>query len=107
MEEKKMRAYAVVPPLLLDTKQRSQYYINNNGEVNDFATEHQQRQWLNVWTAAEKDIFKEKFLQHPKNFGFIASYLDRKSVGDCVQYYYLTKKKTENYRRLLRKFALK
>ncbi|KAF6215831.1 hypothetical protein GE061_000166 [Apolygus lucorum] len=102
MEDKKMRSYAVVPPLLLDAKQRSIFYVNNNGRVDDFPAEYKGRHLLNVWTQAEKDIFKEKFLQHPKNFGVIASYLEKKSVSDCVQYYYLSKK-TENYKRLLRK----
>jgi nuclear receptor co-repressor 1 len=41
-------------------------------------------------------------LQHPKNFGVIKSYLERKCVSDCVQYYYLSKK-AQNYRQLLRK----
>ncbi|XP_024086197.1 nuclear receptor corepressor 1 isoform X2 [Cimex lectularius] len=102
LEDKKMRSYAVVPPLLLDAKQRSIYYINNNGKLDDFAAVYKERQLLNIWTQAEKDIFKEKFLQHPKNFGAIASYLDKKSVCDCVQYYYLSKK-TESYKRVLRK----
>lgn len=102
MEDKKMRSYAVVPPLLLDAKQRSVYYVNNNGRVDDFPNAYKERHLLNVWTQPEKDIFKEKFLQHPKNFGLIASYLEKKSVSDCVQYYYLSKK-TENYKRLLRK----
>merc|ERR1719266_2888530 len=55
-----------------------------------------------MWTGPEKDIFQEKYLQHPKNFGLIAQYLERKTVADCVQYYYLSKK-TENYKQLLRK----
>lgn len=41
-------------------------------------------------------------MAHPKNFGSIKSYLDRKGIPDCVLYYYLSKK-TENYRQLLRK----
>ncbi|PSN49366.1 hypothetical protein C0J52_12218 [Blattella germanica] len=102
MEDKKMRSYAVVPPILLDARQRRVTYINNNGRIEDFTAEYKERQLLNVWTASEHDIFKEKYLQHPKNFGVIKTYLDRKSVCDCVQHYYLSKK-TENYKQLLRK----
>lgn len=102
MEDKKMRSYAVIPPILLDTKERKVTYRNNNGHIVDMEVEYKSRQFLNVWTPSEKEIFKEKYLQHPKNFGVIASYLDRKSVADCVQYYYLSKK-TENYKQLLRK----
>lgn len=102
LEDKKMRSYAVIPPILLDAKQRKLKYVNNNGHILDMETEYKERQNLNVWTNAECEIFKEKYLQHPKNFGVIASYLERKSVQDCVQHYYLTKK-TENYKQLLRK----
>lgn len=102
MEDKKMRSYAVIPPILLDAKQRKLRYVNNNGHILDMETEYKERQLLNVWTPSENEVFKEKYLQHPKNFGVIASYLERKSVQDCVQHYYLTKK-TENYKQLLRK----
>lgn len=102
MEDKKMRSYAVIPPILLDARQRKLKYANNNGHILDVRAEHRERDYLNVWTTAENEIFKEKYLQHPKNFGVISSYLERKSVQDCVQHYYLTKK-TENYKQLLRK----
>lgn len=97
-----MRSYAVIPPILLDARQRKISYANNNGRIEDFTAEYKERQLLNVWTKTEREVFKEKYLQHPKNFGVIASYLERKSVCDCVQYYYLSKK-TENYKQLLRK----
>lgn len=102
MEVRKMRSYAIIPPLMFNTYQRRCLYHNENGTVKDMVAVHKERAVLNVWTAGEKEIFKEKFLQHPKNFGAIAASLDRKSAQDCVRYYYLSKK-TENYKQLLRK----
>ncbi|XP_056017947.1 serine/arginine repetitive matrix protein 2-like isoform X6 [Ostrea edulis] len=101
-EDKKMRSYAVVPPMMLDARQRKLRYTNNNGRVDDPMADYEERKFINVWTTQEKNIFKEKYLQHPKSFSYIAQFLERKSVADCVQYYYQTKK-TENYKHLLRK----
>lgn len=108
-EERKMRSYAVVPPILAevrDVQRRRPRYLNRNSLVEDLSAEYKERQMHNVWSDAEKEIFREKYLQHPKNFGLIASCLERKSVADCVQYYYLTKK-SENYKQLLRKHNVK
>lgn len=102
LEDKKMRSYAVIPPILFDQRERKIKYDNNNGFIEDMEAVYKSRQFLNIWTPSEKELFKEKYLQHPKNYGVIASYLDRKSVSDCVQYYYLSKK-TENYKQLFRK----
>lgn len=102
MEDKKMRSYAVIPPLMLDARERRCVFYNENGALQDMEADFKERKNMNVWTSGEKEIFKEKFLQHPKNFGAIAASLDRKSAQDCVRYYYLSKK-TENYKQLLRK----
>ncbi|XP_022250100.1 nuclear receptor corepressor 1-like isoform X2 [Limulus polyphemus] len=102
LEDKKMKSYTVIPPILLDLRRRRIKFINNNGFVEDLVAEYQQRHFLNMWTNQEKDVFREKYLQHLKNFVFIASHLERKDVADCVQYYYLTKK-SENYKQLIRK----
>ena len=39
----------------------------------------------------EKCIFLDKFLQYPKDFRKIASYLKNKSVRDCITFYYDSK----------------
>ncbi|KAI1893538.1 hypothetical protein AGOR_G00124760 [Albula goreensis] len=100
--ERQMRQLSVIPPMLYDSEQRRVKFINMNGLMNDPMKVYKARQFMNVWSEHEKEIFKEKFVQHPKNFGFIASYLERKCVSDCVLYYYLTKK-NENYKTLVRR----
>ena len=105
-EDKKMRSYAVVPPIQNDKKYVKPVFINRNNLVEDPMAEYKERRHVNVWTDSEKDLFREKFLLHPKNFGLISSYLEKKSVRDCVQYYY-SSKKSENYKQLLRKHVKK
>ncbi|XP_026830889.1 uncharacterized protein LOC105284432 isoform X2 [Ooceraea biroi] len=104
MEDKKMRSYAVIPPLLLDARQRRIAFQNRNGllQPEELEALHNERKLINVWSSVEHELFKEKYLQHPKNFGVIAQSLEHKSVPDCVHHYYLTKK-AENYKQLLRK----
>lgn len=75
-----MRSYAVVPPMMLDARQRKLRYTNNNGRVEDPMAEDEERKFINVWTPQEKNIFKEKYLQHPKNFSYIAQFLERKVI---------------------------
>ena len=47
---------------------------------------------VNPWTDIEKCIFIDKFLQYPKNFYKISTFLRNKSTNDVVQFYYDTKK---------------
>uniref|UniRef100_A0A3Q3LPZ0 Nuclear receptor corepressor 1 n=1 Tax=Mastacembelus armatus TaxID=205130 RepID=A0A3Q3LPZ0_9TELE len=100
--EKQMRQLSVIPPMMYDSEQRRVKFINMNGLMDDPMKVYKARHFMNVWTEHEKEIFKEKFVQHPKNFGLIASYLERKCVADCVLYYYLTKK-NHNYKTLVRR----
>ncbi|CAG0878847.1 unnamed protein product [Darwinula stevensoni] len=102
MEERKMRQLAVIPPAVVTLKERRRHINNQNGFTEDPLAIYKERQWISVWSDAEKELFKERYLQHQKQFGIVASYLERKTVNDCVQYYYLSKKK-ETYKQLLRK----
>ncbi|XP_018427583.1 PREDICTED: nuclear receptor corepressor 1-like, partial [Nanorana parkeri] len=100
--ERQMRQLSVIPPMMFDAEQRRVKFINMNGLMEDPMKAYRDRQFMNVWTDHEKETFKEKFVQHPKNFGLIAACLERKSVADCVLYYYLTKK-NENLKSLVRR----
>lgn len=55
-----------------------------------------------VWTEKEKEVFRDRFVQHPKNFVIISQFLENKTVSECIHYYYMSKK-TENYKQLVRK----
>ena len=97
-----MRAYAVIPPILLEERKRKHRYTNRNGVIEDPITEYKDHKNINIWTESEKEIFREKYLLNPKNFVVIGSYLERKNVSDCIQFYYSTKKK-ENYKMLVKR----
>jgi hypothetical protein len=56
-----------------------------------------------LWTDMEKSIFVDKFLQFPKNFCKIASYLVNRVTKDCIKFYYDTKASIP-YKALLREF---
>uniref|UniRef100_H2YNT3 SANT domain-containing protein n=1 Tax=Ciona savignyi TaxID=51511 RepID=H2YNT3_CIOSA len=101
-----MRQLAVVDPMLLDSEEQRIRFISTNGFIREPFKDFKESQQLDSWTEQEKKIFKEKFIQHPKNFHLIASFIEKKSVADCILYYYLTKK-TNNYKALVRKQSMK
>jgi len=105
-ERKRIHQLAVVPPLCLDNKQRRYKFINNNGFISDPVALFRAAKNEVYWTEKEKEIFLEKMLNFGKNFEIIASYLDKKRVQDCIEYYYSTKKKV-NYKMLIRKHQRK
>ncbi|PIK46676.1 putative serine/arginine repetitive matrix protein 2 isoform X4 [Apostichopus japonicus] len=55
------------------------------GLVEDAMQEYKDRQRMNMWTNEEREIFREKFSQHPKNFGAIAAFLERKKRENYKQ----------------------
>mmetsp|Transcript_13346 Transcript_13346/g.19641 ORF Transcript_13346/g.19641 Transcript_13346/m.19641 type:complete len:1500 (+) Transcript_13346:116-4615(+) len=57
----------------------------------DPVKESQEQSRSNIWTDMEKCIFLDRFLQHPKDFRKIASFLRNKSTKDCVAFYYHSK----------------
>lgn len=57
-----MRSYAVIPPALLDAKTRSRRFKNTNGLMEDPMQEYKDKQFLNLWTDQEKEMFKVCFV---------------------------------------------
>jgi len=56
-----------------------------------------------VWSDMEKCIFVDKFMQFPKNFHKISSFLVNRSTRDCIKFYY-DSKAIIPYKSLLREF---
>eukprot|EP00981_Chlorochromonas_danica_P014589 scaffold8370_cov149-Ochromonas_danica.AAC.2 len=54
-----------------------------------------------IWSDVEKCIFVDKFLQFPKNFHRIASFLPNRTTKDCVKFYY-DAKYTVEFKQLLK-----
>eukprot|EP00644_Phytophthora_capsici_P005447 jgi/Phyca11/96669/e_gw1.1.1674.1 len=72
-----------------------------DGLVTDWKLKEKAEMKVNPWNDLEKCIYMDKFLQFPKNFPRISSYLSNKTTGDVIAFYYRTKKVVD-YKALLR-----
>ena len=79
-----MQSYAIIPPILKDVRHRTYYYDNRNGLLTEPLEFYQtyKRDCVPEWSTQEREIFREKYLQHPKNFSFIATFLEKKVIFD-------------------------
>jgi len=65
--------------MMLDSHSRSLRYHNENGLILDPQAENKDAMLrVQYWSLAEIETFKERYLAHPKNFGYIANALDNK-----------------------------
>ena len=55
------------------------------------------------WTDIEKCVFLDKFMQYPKNFPKISSFLSNRDTKECIKFYYDSKARIQ-YKSLLREF---
>ncbi|XP_057798987.1 uncharacterized protein LOC131014870 [Salvia miltiorrhiza] len=77
-----------MPALILDKHVKMSRFISNNGLVEDPCTVEKERSIMNPWAAEETEIFIEKLAAFGKDFMKIASFLDHKTVADCIEFYY-------------------
>jgi len=56
--------------------------------IYDPARDVDETRYLSTWIDMEKCISLYRFLQHPKDFRKIASFLRNKTVKDCISFYY-------------------
>lgn len=77
-----------MPALILDKQVKLSRFISNNGLVEDPCAVEKERSTVNPWTAEEAEIFIKKLAAFGKDFRKIASFLDHRTVADCIEFYY-------------------
>lgn len=83
------RAFLKMPAMTLDDRgRRFTRILTNNGLVEDPVAVEKERKMINPWTSEEKELFWAKFAIFSKNFGKVASFLEHKTVADCIEFYY-------------------
>ena len=80
-------------------------YDDTNHAVLDPTAYYDTKTGITDWTDEEKEIFLDKFAAYPKQFGIIASFLPNKTPPQCVDYYYLHKKKFIDFRKVVQQLA--
>lgn len=103
----KEREFLRMPSMILGKDLENFHsFETNNALVEDPIAAERERKLMNPWSAEEKSLFLEKYLLLGKNLRKIASFLEHKTVADCVQFYYLNQK-SEDFERVHRKHVLK
>lgn len=83
-------------------------YVNTftSRRVFDPVHEAKEEATTNLWSDMEKCIFLDRFLQFPKDFKRIASFLKNKTTKDCISFYY-DSKQTVPYKGALKEHMMR
>ncbi|XP_024959161.1 uncharacterized protein LOC112500097 isoform X1 [Cynara cardunculus var. scolymus] len=78
-----------MPSFMLDKREYiASRFISDNGLLENPIDVEKERSIVNPWTIEEKEIFLDKYSLFGKNFRKIASFLEHKTIADCVEFYY-------------------
>ena len=101
-----MRNLAKVPDMISVVNGKVDYLFDDTADRVENPSEYfASDTGISDWTEAEKKIYLDKFAAHPKQFGVIADALPNKTAGQCVDYYYLHKKRLIDFRKVVSQFA--
>ncbi|KAI3721378.1 hypothetical protein L2E82_32388 [Cichorium intybus] len=78
-----------MPCLVLDRRERMMTrFISDNGLVENPIEVEKERSVLNAWTKEEEEIFLKNYSLFGKDFKKISASLKRRTIADCVEFYY-------------------
>ena len=69
-----MQKLTVDPPNMMERKK----WDENDGDRMEAVLKVETMTKLNLWSDQDREIFTEKYREHPKKFGLIASFLNNK-----------------------------
>ncbi|KAF7344518.1 Nuclear receptor corepressor 2-like [Mycena sanguinolenta] len=96
---------AIIPDMISVTGETAYTFDDTNHQVENPSEYYAPCTGIHDWTDAEKEIFLDKYAAFPKQFGIIAESLPNKTPSQCIDYYYLHKKKLIDFRRAVSQFA--
>ncbi|KAF5330067.1 hypothetical protein D9611_010445 [Ephemerocybe angulata] len=97
-----MRNAATIPDMISVTQGQVDYLFDDTNHLVENPREYfAPDTGIDDWTDEEKRIFIDKFAQFPKQFGIIAEYIPHKTASQCVDYYYLHKKRQIDFRKVV------
>ncbi|KAJ7741430.1 hypothetical protein DFH07DRAFT_58083 [Mycena maculata] len=99
------RNLATIPDMISVTGRVEYVFDDTNHFVENPSEYYAPYTGINDWTEPEKEMFLDKYAAFPKQFGAIAEFLPNKTASQCVDYYYLHKKKLIDFRRVVSQFA--
>lgn len=101
-----LRNLAKIPDMISVTNGKVDYLFDDTSHLVENPKEYfAPHTGIEDWTEAEKKTFLQKFGAYPKQFGIIADYLPNKTAAQCVDYYYLHKKRFIDFRKVVSQFA--
>ncbi|KAG6831711.1 hypothetical protein H0H87_004368 [Tephrocybe sp. NHM501043] len=101
-----LRNLATIPDMISVTRGSIDYtFDDTNHFIENPSDYYGPHTGIHDWTKSEKEIFLDKFAAHPKQFGMIAEHLPNKTAAQCVDYYYLHKKKHIDFRKVVSQYA--
>jgi hypothetical protein len=99
------RNLAIIPDMISVTGETQYTFDDTNHLVENPSDYYAPCTGIHDWTETEKETFLDKYAAFPKQFGLIAESLPNKTPSQCVDYYYLHKKRLIDFRRVVSQFA--
>ncbi|KAH8829438.1 hypothetical protein DL96DRAFT_1791622 [Flagelloscypha sp. PMI_526] len=97
---------ATIPDMISTTKGPPDYVFDDtNHLVRDPAAHYAPTVNHDHWTPEEIGVYFQKYAAFPKQFGIISEFLPNKSTAECVDFYYMHKKKVIDFRQIITRYA--